>query len=74
MDYTGKTDPEHQGGYSNSWYSYAWMTARMLNAQIHDIAQGGIALMDGQGWFHEPSRLEWKVPGIKFALIKHLVN
>ena len=49
VDYTGKTDPEHQGGYSNSWYSYAWMTARMLNAQTHDIAQGGIALMDGQG-------------------------
>ena len=46
VDYTGKTDPEHQGGYSNSWYSYAWMTARMLNAQIHDIAQGGIALKD----------------------------
>ena len=57
VDYTGKTDPEHQGGYSNSWYSYAWMTARMLNAQIHDIAQGGIALMDGQGWFHEPDQI-----------------
>ncbi|WP_330415001.1 hypothetical protein [Blautia sp. OF03-13] len=57
VDYTGKTDPEHQGGYSNSWYSYAWMTARMLNAQIHDIAQGGIALLDGQGWFHEPNQI-----------------
>ena len=57
VDYTGKTDPEHQGGYSNSWYSYAWMTARMLNAQIHDIAQGGIALLDGQGWFHEPDQI-----------------
>ena len=33
------------------------MTARMLNAQIHDIAQGGIALMDGQGWFHEPEQV-----------------
>ena len=33
------------------------MTARMLNAQIHDIAQGGIALMDGQGWFHEPDQI-----------------
>ena len=57
VDFTGKSDPEHQGGYSNSWYSYAWMTARMLNAQIHDIAQGGIALMDGQGWFHEPEQV-----------------
>lgn len=57
VDYTGMSDPEHQGGYSNSWYSYAWMTARMLNAQIHDIAQGGIALMDGQGCFHEPEQV-----------------
>lgn len=52
--YVGKEDPEHNGEYSNSWYSYAWMTARKLNAQIHDIAQGGIALMDGTGWFCEP--------------------
>ena len=57
VDYTGKEDPEHNGEYSNSWYSYAWMTTRMLNAQIHDIAQGGIALMDGQGWFHEPEQV-----------------
>lgn len=54
VDYTGSEDPEHQGEYSNSWYSYAWMTARKLDAEIHDIAQGGIALLDGTGWFHEP--------------------
>ncbi|MDO4491423.1 MAG: GDSL-type esterase/lipase family protein [Lachnospiraceae bacterium] len=54
VDYVGKVDPEHNGQYSNSWYSYAWITARKLNAQIHDIAQGGIALMDNTGWFHEP--------------------
>ena len=30
------------------------MTARKLNAQIHDIAQGGIALLDHTGWFYEP--------------------
>lgn len=53
-DYVGKEDPEHNGEYSNSWYSYAWMTARRLNARIQDIAQGGIALMDGTGWFHAP--------------------
>ncbi|MDE7206844.1 MAG: electron transporter RnfD, partial [Lachnospiraceae bacterium] len=47
-------DPIHNGEYSNSWYSYAWITARKLNAQIHDIAQGGIALMDKSGWFCEP--------------------
>lgn len=54
VEYTGKTDPEHNGEYSNSWYSYAWMTARKLGAEIHDTAQGGIALLDGTGWFHAP--------------------
>ena len=54
VDYVEKEDPQHNGEYSNSWYSYAWMTARKLNAQIHDIAQGGIALIDNTGWFHEP--------------------
>lgn len=55
--YTGKEDPVHHGQYSNSWYSYGWMTARILNARIHDIAQGGIALMDGTGYFQEPRAL-----------------
>lgn len=52
--YVGREDPMHNGEYSNSWYSYAWLLARKLNAQIHDIAQGGIALMDRTGWFCEP--------------------
>ena len=56
-DYLGKEDPVHNGEYSNSWYSYGWMTARRLNAQIHDIAQGGIALMDKTGWFFEPNAI-----------------
>lgn len=54
LEFVGKEDPPHDGEYSNSWHSYAWMTARKLNAQLHDIAQGGIALMDGTGWFCEP--------------------
>lgn len=55
VDYTGKPDPiDHNGYYSNSWYSYAWILARKLNASIHDIAQGGVALMNKTGWFHEP--------------------
>jgi len=54
VDFVGKEDPEHEGGYSNSYYSYGWILARKLGAQIHDIAQGGIALMDGEGWYHEP--------------------
>ena len=45
------------GEYSNSWYSYAWMTARNLHAQLHDTSQGGIALLDKTGWFMEPDYL-----------------
>lgn len=56
VEFVGKPDPAwHQGEFSNSWYSYAWMTARRLHAQIHDIAQGGIALCDHTGWFCEPN-------------------
>lgn len=54
VEYAGKPDPVHNGEYSNGWYSYGWITARKLNAEIHDIAQGGIALLDGTGWFSPP--------------------
>lgn len=54
VDYVGESDPEHNGEYSNSWYSYSWLTARKLNAQLHNNAQGGIALLPGTGWFAGP--------------------
>lgn len=57
VEYTGKEDPEHNGEYSNSWYSYAWMTARKLGANLHNIAQGGAALMSKTGWFLEPDAM-----------------
>lgn len=58
VEFVGKSDPEwHRGELSNSWYSYAWMTARRLNAELYDIAQGGIALLDHTGWFQEPNAL-----------------
>ncbi len=53
-DYCGKADPPHNGEFSNSWHSYAWYTARRLNAQLHDIAQGGIALLPGTGYYCAP--------------------
>lgn len=56
VDYCGEPDPEHNGEYSNSFYSYAWLTARRLGARLHNIAQGGIALMDGTGYFMEPNQ------------------
>ncbi len=30
VDYCGLPDPDHHGEYSNSYYSYAWLTARRL--------------------------------------------
>lgn len=53
-DYVGKNDPPHNGEYSNCWFSYATMTARNLNANAHLVSQGGIALLDGTGYFNEP--------------------
>lgn len=51
-DHAGQLDPpDHNARWNNVWHSYAWQCARMLNAEISDIAQGGIALQDGRGWF-----------------------
>ncbi len=57
----GMPDPENDGEYSNSYYSYAWLTARRLGARLHNIAQGGIALLEGTGYFHMPDTrgMEW---------------
>ena len=53
IDYVGKVDPEgHEGIYSNAWYSYSMMTARNLGAEINNNAQGGIAVLDGTGYFN----------------------
>ena len=53
IDYVGKVDPEgHEGIYSNAWYSYSMMTARNLGAEINNNAQGGIAALDGTGYFN----------------------
>ena len=54
VGYEGQPDPQHDGSLSNSWYSYSWTLARRLDAQIHDIAQGGICLLDDAGWFAGP--------------------
>lgn len=43
--------PVYDSVYDNAWHSYAMQTARLLNAQVHLVAQGGIALFDHTGWF-----------------------
>lgn len=48
-------DPQgHNGLYSNSYLSYSWQAARLLNAELHDIATGGMALLDKTGYFYGP--------------------
>ncbi len=56
VDYTAQCDPEnHDGIYDNAYHSYSMITARNLGAQIHNIAQGGIAIFDNTGYYHAPS-------------------
>lgn len=54
VSYVGCPDPEHNGEYSNSWYSYSWIAARKLGAELHNISQGGIPLLNGAGWVCPP--------------------
>ena len=43
--------PVYDSVYDNAWHSYAMQTARLLQAQVHLTAQGGIALFDGTGYY-----------------------
>ncbi|MEE0653501.1 MAG: GDSL-type esterase/lipase family protein [Bifidobacterium criceti] len=53
--YTGEADPDIDlTSYSNAWYSYGAIAARMLGADLRIIAQGGAPLIDGIGWFNAP--------------------
>ncbi len=49
--YEGQCDPAHHSQYDNSHFSYASSLARKLNAELHLMGQGGIALFDGTGYF-----------------------
>ncbi|KFI65531.1 GDSL-type esterase/lipase family protein [Bifidobacterium cuniculi] len=58
VTYTGMADPDIDlSSDSNSWYSYAAITGRMLGAETRLISQGGIPLLDGIGWFNAPDYL-----------------
>lgn len=72
VDYVGKEDPEHNGEYFNSWYSYSWMTARKLGAQIHDIAQGESLCSITQAGLMRRTISEWRTLGIKSIIIRSL--
>lgn len=49
--YEGQSDPPHHSQYDNATFSYPYKLAQRLNAQLHDCAQGGIAILDGTGYF-----------------------
>jgi hypothetical protein len=55
IEFVGKSDPVNKGEFSNGYYSYAFLTAQKLGAEIHNNAQGGLALLDGTGWFNAES-------------------
>ncbi|MCR5815332.1 MAG: electron transporter RnfD [Ruminococcus sp.] len=53
VENTGSCDPDnHCGRFDNAYYAYPMITARNLNAEIHNNAQGGIAIFNGTGYFH----------------------
>ena len=58
VEHTASSDPEdHHGQFDNAYYAYPMITARNLGAEIHNNAQGGIALFDGTGYFHMPDSI-----------------
>lgn len=59
FNYEGCIDPaedKNSGVYDNSWFSYPMVLGRRLGAQVHNNAQGGIALFDKTGFFCGPDR------------------
>ena len=51
-EYVGQADPPvYDSAADNAWHSYAMQTARLLDADVHLVSQGGIALLDGYGYF-----------------------
>lgn len=53
--YTERIDPEnHNGCYDNSWFSYPFILGRLIDAEVYDNSQGGIALLDKTGFFCGP--------------------
>lgn len=58
VDYVGRPDPcSNDSCYDNSWYGYAWQTARALGAEVHTVSQGGISVFNGTGYFHGPDTI-----------------
>lgn len=70
--YEGKLDPEETAHLSNAWYSYANILARMLEAEIHNVGQGGLALQDGYGYCCQPDTIGLETTFDKLIHIPYL--
>ncbi len=58
VENVGQLDPDNtEGVYDNAYHSYSMITARNLGAEINNIAQGGIAIFDGTGYYHSPETI-----------------
>jgi lysophospholipase L1-like esterase len=53
---TGANDCGPQG--NNGWFSYANGLARRLDCQLHNIGIGGLAVLDGTGWYQNGTGFE----------------
>ena len=52
LDCVAQSDPPvYDSEMDNAWHSYAMQAARLIGAQVHLVAQGGIALFDRTGYF-----------------------
>lgn len=51
--FEGQLDPPCRGEFSNAYYSYGWILARKMNAEIHLTSESGIALLENTGYFNQ---------------------
>ena len=55
LECTGSIDPSGDTAqYDNAWHSFPMITGRLLNAQVHNISQGGMAVLNGTGYCFGP--------------------
>ncbi len=55
LDYLQNVDSlDNDGHFDNSWYLFPVIASRLLNAQINNISQGGLAVLDNTGYCFPP--------------------
>ena len=51
LDYLKNVDFKGNDGYfGNYWYKFPAVALRLLNTNIHNVSQRGLALLDGTGY------------------------